>query len=164
MDHMNNRDRADNMTTENMNQTDTIDENEMESAQTVSAAVNVLSSNESHSTDTTDTTDATDATDAAEAAEAAEAATSTAGSRYFFATDAQGDWADEAGNRYTAHAGVAFHTPQGLNAGCPQAASAAEAAAMKGLVYDPLKAENLETESEPAVSTAESSTDNNNHE
>ncbi len=60
---------------------------------------------------------------------------------YFFTTDEKGEWTDENGRRYAANAGQAFHTPQGLNFGCPQATTAAEAAAMKGLTYDPLPPE-----------------------
>ena len=97
-------------------------------------------------------------------AEEAEASTAASGTRYFFATDAQGDWADAEGNRYTAHAGVAFHTPQGLNAGCPQAASAEEAAAMKGLVYDPPAAEEPAAGDEASAPAEKSSTDNNGNE
>ena len=126
-----NKDSMDNMTIETTNQTDpaeAMESNPADSADT-NAATEAASSITSPSTGTTGM------------AEEAETSTAASGTRYFFATDAQGDWADAEGNRYTAHAGVAFHTPQGLNAGCPQAASAEEAAAMKGLVYDPPAAE-----------------------
>ena len=129
-----NKDSMDNMTIETTNQTDpaeAMESNPADSADT-NAATEAASSITSPSTVTTGM------------AEEAEASTAASGTRYFFATDAQGDWADAEGNRYTAHAGVAFHTPQGLNAGCPQAASEAEAAAMKGLVYAPLEADNVE--------------------
>ena len=83
---------------------------------------------------------------------------------FFFTTDEKGEWADDAGRHYSANAGVAFHTPQGLNAGCPQAASAAEAAAMKGLVYAPPAAEEPEAADEASAPAEKSSTDNNGNE
>lgn len=153
-----NKDSMDNMTTETTNQTDPAE---------------AMESNPADSADTSaDTNAATDAassiatpsTGTAELDEEAETSTVASGTRYFFATDAQGDWIDAEGNRYTAHAGVAFHTPQGLNAGCPQAASAEEAAAMKGLVYDPLEAEEPEAGDEASAPAEKSSTDNNGNE
>lgn len=149
-----NKDSMDNMTIETTNQTDpaeAMESNPADSADT-NAATEAASSITSPSTGTTGM------------AEEAETSTAASGTRYFFATDAQGDWADAEGNRYTAHAGVAFHTPQGLNAGCPQAASAAEAAAMKGLVYDPPAAEEPEAADEASAPAEKSSTDNNGNE
>ena len=51
---------------------------------------------------------------------------------FFFTNDAQGNYIDSNGNRYTAHSGMAFHTPQGLNVGCPAAFTEEEAATIKG--------------------------------
>ena len=148
-----NKDSMDNMTIETTNQTDpaeAMESNPADSADT-NAATEAASSITSPSTVTTGM------------AEEAETSTAASGTRYFFATDAQGDWADAEGNRYTAHAGVDFHTPQGLNAGCPQAASAAEAAAMKGLVYDPPAAEEPAAGDDTSAPVEKSFTPNNRH-
>lgn len=151
---MNNSDSMDDMTTGTTNQTDpaeAVESNPADSAAT-NAATDAANSIAIPSTDIT------------ELAEEAEISTIASGTRYFFATDAQGDWIDAEGNLYTAHAGVAFHTPQGLNAGCPQAASAAEAAAMKGLVYDPPAAEEPAAADGALAPEEKTSTDTNDHE
>lgn len=64
--------------------------------------------------------------------------TNTEQKYFFFTNDAQGNYIDSNGNRYTAHSGMAFHTPQGLNVGCPAAFTEEEAATIKGYTYDPL--------------------------
>lgn len=64
---------------------------------------------------------------------------------WFFTRDNSGDFVDADGNRYIAHNSNAFHTPQGLNVGCPEAETAEEAATIKGYTYDPLPQEEEES-------------------
>lgn len=63
---------------------------------------------------------------------------------WFFTRDNTGDYIDNQGNRYIAHSSNAFHTPKGLNVGCPKAETAEEAAKIKGYTYDPLPKEVIE--------------------
>lgn len=60
---------------------------------------------------------------------------------WFFTNDNSGDFVDSSGKRYIAHSGSTFHTPHGLNVGCPEAETAEEAGAAMGLTYDPLPRE-----------------------
>lgn len=70
---------------------------------------------------------------------------------WFFTRDNSGDFVDTDGNRYIAHSSNAFHTPQGLNANCPEADTAEEAAKIKGYTYDPLPVEEIEEDIMPQV-------------
>lgn len=63
---------------------------------------------------------------------------------WFFTSDNSGDFIDANGKRYIAHSSSAFHTPQGLNVGCPEAETAEEAGAVMGLTYEPLPKEEEE--------------------
>lgn len=63
---------------------------------------------------------------------------------WFFTSDNSGDFIDANGKRYIAHSSSAFHTPKGLNVGCPEAETAEEAGAVMGLTYEPLPKEDNE--------------------
>lgn len=58
---------------------------------------------------------------------------------WIFTPDQFGDFVDTDGNRYTAHGGNAFHTPDGgLNTGLPEADTAEEAGEELGYLYAPI--------------------------